>query len=273
MAVRCGPPLVRSNGIWPPYILPLPYAQLGQPDQSCEKTVVWNDPSQDAIRNAGMEAVIAPDWPKTHKTTRPLVQPLLDGCDLRLNVVGKKSMDYLSHQSRDLIAVRDSRDRAAFGRLFDHFAPRLKAMMLRGGLHDGTADDVVQDVMLAVWHKAGQFDPHRAQAASWIYRIARNRKIDLARRKPLPLPETIEEPPDLEPDAEQILALRQEAALLREALTNLSSEQRTTIQKAFVEDLPYSQISQMTGLPLGTVKSRIRLGLDRLRHELRGLNR
>ena len=75
------------------------------------------------------------------------------------------------------------------------------------------------------------------------------------------------------PDAEQILALRQEAALLREALTNLSSEQRKTIQKAFVEDLPYSQISQMTGLPLGTVKSRIRLGLDRLRHELRGLNR
>lgn len=172
-----------------------------------------------------------------------------------------------------LLAVRNRRDRDAFAHLFDHFAPRLKAMLLRSGLRDGSAEDIVQDVMLAVWNRAGQFDPHRAQAASWIYRIARNRQIDLARRKPLPLPETIEEPPDLEPDAEQILALRQEATLLREALRHLSSEQRTTIQKAFVEDLPYSQISQMTGLPLGTIKSRIRLGLDRLRHELRGLKR
>lgn len=196
--------------------------------------------------------------------------PVKLGADMEQDGVTDSPTDPMTEA---LLAVRDRRDRDAFARLFDHFAPRLKAMLLGSGLRDGSAEDIVQDVMLAVWHKAGQFDPHRAQAASWIYRMARNRKIDLARRKPLPLPETIEEPPDLEPDAEQILALRQEAALLREALTNLSSEQRTTIQKAFVEDLPYSQISQMTGLPLGTVKSRIRLGLDRLRHELRGLNR
>lgn len=170
-----------------------------------------------------------------------------------------------------LLAVRDRRDRQAFGRLFDHFGPRLKAMLLRSGLRDGSAEDIVQDVMLAVWHKASQFDPHRAQASSWIYRMARNRQIDLARRKPLPLPEPTEEPADLEPDSEHILALRQEAALLREALDQLSPEQQGMIHKAFLEDLPHSQISQMTGLPLGTIKSRIRLGLDRLRHELKAL--
>ena len=116
-------------------------------------------------------------------------------------------MDDLSQQSHDLIAVRDSRDREAFGRLFDYFAPRLKAMMLRGGLRDGTADDVVQDVMLAVWHKAGQFDPHRANAAGWIYGIARNRRIDMARRRPLAQPDEMPEIESLEPDAAQIVAL------------------------------------------------------------------
>lgn len=170
-----------------------------------------------------------------------------------------------------LIAVRDQRDRAAFGRLFDHFGPRLKAMLMRGGLRDGSAEDVVQDVMLAVWHKAAQFDPHRAEAAAWIYRIARNRQIDLARRRPPPVPDAIEEPATIEPDAAQILALAQEASRLRAAMTMLTPEQGRALEQAFIEELPHSQISQMTGLPLGTIKSRIRLGLERLRHELRDL--
>jgi len=170
-----------------------------------------------------------------------------------------------------LIAVRDRRDRAAFGRLFDHFAPKLKAMLVKGGLRDGSAEDVVQDVMLKVWHKAAQFDPHRAEASAWIYRIARNRQIDLARKRPLPQPEVWEDPPDEDPDAGQILALKQEAAQLRKALASLTPEQSQVIRKAFVEDLAHSEISAATGIPLGTVKSRIRLGLERLRHELRDL--
>lgn len=170
-----------------------------------------------------------------------------------------------------LIAVRDRRDRAAFARLFAHFGPRLKAMLLRGGLRDGSAEDIVQDVMLAVWNKAAQFDPHRAGASAWIYRIARNRRIDLARRRPLPLPDTLEEPPDAEPDAAQILAVEQEARRLRAALAQLTPEQGRVLEQAYMDDLPHSQISQMTGLPLGTVKSRIRLGLARLRAELKDL--
>lgn len=170
-----------------------------------------------------------------------------------------------------LIAVRDHRDRAAFLRLFDHFGPRLKAMLIRGGLRDGSAEDVVQDVMLAVWHKAAQFDPHRAGASAWIYRIARNRRIDLARRKPAPEPDPLAEPEGSEPDAAQILALGQEAALLRRALGAMAPDQARVLEQAYFEDLPHSRISEMTGLPLGTIKSRIRLGLERLRRELKDL--
>lgn len=183
--------------------------------------------------------------------------------------VDQQPMEDLSELGRDMIAVRDSRDRAAFGRLFDHFAPRLKAMMLRGGLRDGTAEDVVQDVMLAVWHKAGQFDPHRADAASWIYGIARNRRIDMARRRPLAQPDEMPDLESLEPDADQIIALQQEARHLAEALARLAPEQAEALRAAYFDDVPHSRISEMTGLPLGTVKSRIRLGLERLRHELK----
>lgn len=170
-----------------------------------------------------------------------------------------------------LLAVRDQRDRAAFLLLFQYFAPRLKAMLMRGGLRDGSAEDVVQDVMLAVWHKAAQFDPHRAEASAWVYRIARNRRIDLARRKPPPEPDALAEPEGSEPDAAQILALGQEAALLRRALEALSPDQARVLEQAYFQDLPHSRISEITGLPLGTIKSRIRLGLDRLRRDLNDL--
>lgn len=176
-----------------------------------------------------------------------------------------------SEMTLALLAVRDRRDRAAFARLFAHFGPRLKAMLLRGGLRDGSAEDVVQDVMLAVWNKAAQFDPHRAEASAWIYRIARNRQIDLIRRRPLPQADLLEEPEGSEPDAAQILGMAQEAGKLRLALGRLAPEQMRVLEQAYMQDLPHSQIADLTGLPLGTIKSRIRLGLERLRHELRDL--
>jgi RNA polymerase sigma-70 factor (ECF subfamily) len=181
------------------------------------------------------------------------------------------SPDSFSETTRWLLAVRDRRDKQAFGKLFDHFAPRLKAMLIRGGLRDGSADDVVQDVLLAVWHKAAQFDPHRAEASAWIYRIARNRQIDVIRRRPPPTPDELPEIESTEPDAAQILALDQEGTRLRAALARLNPDQSQLLEQAFFEELPHSQISQISGLPLGTIKSRIRLGLDRLRRELKDL--
>ncbi|WP_230383030.1 sigma-70 family RNA polymerase sigma factor [Paracoccus shanxieyensis] len=170
-----------------------------------------------------------------------------------------------------LLAVRDQRDLDAFLLLFQHFAPRLKAMLMRGGLRDGSAEDVVQDVMLAVWQKAAQFDPHRAEASAWIYRIARNRSIDLARRRPPPEADIIAAPDAAQADAAQILGLGQEAALLRKALAALSPDQARVLEQAYFEDLPHSRISEISGLPLGTIKSRIRLGLERLRRDLNDL--
>ncbi len=176
-----------------------------------------------------------------------------------------------SEMTRALLAVRDQRDRTAFAALFDHFGPRLKAMLIKGGLRDGSAEDVVQDVMLSVWHKAAQFDPHRAEASAWIYRIARNRQIDLIRRRPPPAPELLAEPEGREPDGAQILALEQEARLLRAALSRLSPEQTRALEMAYMQDLSHSEISETSGVPLGTIKSRIRLGLERLRGELKDL--
>ena len=170
-----------------------------------------------------------------------------------------------------MIAIRDNRDRDAFAALFDHFAPRLKGFIIRSGASAHQAEEIVQDVMLTIWRKAATFDPHRAQVSAWIYQIARNRQIDIARKESRPMPEELREEPGSEPDASQILALEQEAGQLKQALTKLNPEQREIIEKAYLGDLTHKEISAQTGLPLGTIKSRIRLGLERLRHELKDL--
>ncbi len=170
-----------------------------------------------------------------------------------------------------MIAIRDRRDRAAFASLFDRFASRLKGFVMRSGMSAAQAEEIVQDVMLAVWRKADQYDPHRASVSAWIYQIARNRQIDILRKENRPLPEALKEDPGTEPDASQVLAMEQETAKLRTALAGLKPDQRHIIEQAYLGELSHQQIAEETGLPLGTIKSRIRLGLDRLRHELRDL--
>jgi RNA polymerase sigma-70 factor (ECF subfamily) len=177
----------------------------------------------------------------------------------------------LSQQTVWMIAVRDKRDRAAFAALFDHFAPRLKGFIMRSGTPAQQAEEIVQDVMLTIWRKAAMFDPHRAQVSAWIYQIARNRQIDIARKEKRPVPEELKEEPGTERDASQILGLEQEAGQLKQALAKLNPEQREIIEKAYLGELTHQEISAQTGLPLGTIKSRIRLGLERLRHELKDL--
>lgn len=176
-----------------------------------------------------------------------------------------------SQQTVWMIAVRDRRDRAAFAALFDYFAPRLKGFVIRAGAPPPQAEEIVQDVMLTVWRKAATFDPHRAQVSAWIYQIARNRQIDVARKENRPVPEELREEPGIEPDASQILGLEQEAGQLKQALAQLKPEQRDILEKAYLGELTHQEISRQTGLPLGTIKSRIRLGLQRLRHELKDL--
>ena len=128
------------------------------------------------------------------------------------------------------------------------------------------AEECAQDVMTTLWRKAHQFDPTRASVATWIFTIARNRRIDMLRRQNRPEPEDLPWGPEPEPDQADVIALQQESATLTRALAALPEAQRDLIEKAYFGDLSQSEIASLTGLPLGTIKSRIRLALDRLRH-------
>jgi RNA polymerase sigma-70 factor (ECF subfamily) len=167
-----------------------------------------------------------------------------------------------------LVAVGEGRDRDAFAELFEHFAPRVKAFLIRTGLTPGTAEDCMQDVMVTMWRKAHLYDPARATVATWIFTIARNRKIDLIRKSRRPEPEDLPWGPKAEPDQVEAVALREDSRRLAEAVAQLPPKQRELIERAFYGELSHSEIALQTGLPLGTIKSRIRLAIDRLRHSM-----
>ncbi len=176
-----------------------------------------------------------------------------------------KRMLWVSHMTR----IRDDQDRAAFAELFDHFAPRVKGFLIKSGADSTLAEECTQDVMATLWHKSHQFDPSRASVATWIFTIARNRKIDLLRRQRRPEPEDLTWGPEAEPDQTDVIVLQQESEILVSALNALPPAQRELIDKAYFGDLTHSEIAAQTGLPLGTIKSRIRLALDRLRHAMK----
>lgn len=165
-------------------------------------------------------------------------------------------------------AVKTRQDQRAFARLFDHFAPRVKAFLMKSGADAALAEEVAQDVMAALWHKAHQFDPERASVATWIFTIARNRRIDVLRKMRRPEPEDLPWGPEHEPDQAETIALQQESEQLGKALAALPENQRVLIERAYFGELSHSEIAAETGLPLGTIKSRIRLALERLRHEM-----
>jgi len=169
-----------------------------------------------------------------------------------------------------IVRVADQRDKTAFAALFDHFAPRLKAYLMRLGADAASAEELTQEVMITLWRKASLFDSRRATAATWLFRIARNRRIDALRRDRSALLDA--EDPSLRPaapeDQDDELDARLREDRVREALTALPEEQRELIRRAFFAGLSHSQIADETGLPLGTVKSRIRLAFTRLRRIL-----
>jgi RNA polymerase sigma-70 factor (ECF subfamily) len=171
-----------------------------------------------------------------------------------------------------LTAVGRSRNRDAFIRLFEHFAPRVKSFLMRGGFNPDAADELAQETMLAVWDKAAKYDSTKAAASTWIFTIARNKRIDYVRKTRHPEPEgELDRAEDHAPRADESLTLTEEAAALAEAIKKLPPEQAELIQKAFFEEKSHSDIAEETNLPLGTVKSRIRLALDRMRSGLKGL--
>lgn len=177
-------------------------------------------------------------------------------------------------QNELILAVAQRRDRQAFTCLFDYFAPRLISYLQRLGSDIAMAEEITQDVMRALWLKAEQFDPAKSSASTWLYRIARNRRIDGLRRNKMDFVDPQDYVFDQESDApsqEHILDGWQREQLMQQALVALTQDQRDLINLAFYEDLSHAQIAEKTGLPLGTVKSRIRLAFTKLRRALEEL--
>jgi RNA polymerase sigma-70 factor (ECF subfamily) len=168
-----------------------------------------------------------------------------------------------------LLAQVAAGDRAAFATLFGRYAGKVRAFLVRSGFRGGEADEAAQEVMLAVWRRAGTFDPARAGAATWIFAIARNRRIDmLRRRRPEPDPEDPLFHPDPEPPGEEAAAMRDRDRAVQAALGDLSPEQREVVRLAFYDGLTHAEIAAMLDAPLGTVKSRLRLAMGRIRGAL-----
>ena len=165
-------------------------------------------------------------------------------------------------------AIRDRKDQVAFAELFGHFAPRVKAFLLKSGASPELAEECTQEVMTTLWRKAHMFDPAKASVSTWIFTVARNRKIDILRKERRPEPEDLPWGPEAEPEQEEVMVIQQESRKLGEALADLPDKQKDLILKAYYGELSHSEIAEQTGLPLGTIKSRIRLALDRLRRQM-----
>ncbi len=169
-----------------------------------------------------------------------------------------------------LEAVAAHQDRTAYSELFAYYAPRVKSYLIRLGADAGSAEEIAQDVMVTVWRKASMFDRKQASVSTWIFRIARNRRIDVYRRakkpaldpeEPMILPAGVEAP-DARVDAQD------DEARVREALKDLPEEQLSMLKLAFYEGLSHREIADRLDVPLGTVKSRIRLAFVKMKARL-----
>lgn len=177
-------------------------------------------------------------------------------------------------EHRALIArIVSHRDRDAFKALFDYFGPRVKSLMIKSGADHALADDLVQDVMMTLWRKVELYTPERGSVSTWVFTIARNARIDHLRRassRPYDDVEELEIASN-ERDAEDETLAGQQAGRIAEALVDLPTDQREVIELAFLSDLPQVEIAAKLGLPLGTVKSRMRLAYGKLRKNLEDL--
>jgi RNA polymerase sigma-70 factor, ECF subfamily len=173
-------------------------------------------------------------------------------------------------QSELLQSVALDRNRTAFAKLFDHFAPKVKSFMMRKGASAEQAEDLVQETMISVWSKAHLFASDRGSAATWIFTIARNLRIDRLRREKSSLFTDLEDfdAPSEDASAEETLNRFEEDGYVAKALAQIPEDQRKLLILSYVEDVPQSEIAARLQIPLGTVKSRMRLAYKRLQKQL-----
>ncbi len=175
-----------------------------------------------------------------------------------------------------LQAVAARQDRQAFAAVFKHFAPRVKAYLMRLGTSEALAEDLVQETMVSVWRKAVLYDPSHAGVSTWIFTIARNLRVDHLRRKGLAIGADADEGEaealrDESPQPDELLSTREREVRVREAMRQLSDEQAKIVRLSFFEEHPHARIAEELGIPLGTVKSRVRLAVNHLRRLLGAL--
>ncbi len=204
---------------------------------------------------------------------------------MALNVAMAHKIDTVKHRFSGLEASQDEkpevtheellervgrdRDQEAFVEIFEYFAPRIKSFLMKGGCASDQADELAQEAMLSVWHKADSYDSSQAKASTWMFTIARNKKID-AFRKMKKIEVDIDDyhlTDNKSPMPSEAAFLKEETRTLKESIDKLPKEQAELIRKSFFEDKSHAEIAAETKIPLGTIKSRIRLGLERLRGE------
>jgi RNA polymerase sigma-70 factor (ECF subfamily) len=169
-----------------------------------------------------------------------------------------------------LDAIGHRQDQAAFASLFRYYAPRIKTYLRRLGAEEMVAEELAQESMLLVWRKAAQFDAKRASASTWIFAIARNLRIDRLRREHRPEIDMLDPMLIADPAAaaDDLMSDAERSQALHDALKTLPVEQSVVVTMSFFEDIPHSEIALRLGLPLGTVKSRVRLAMQRIRSQL-----
>jgi RNA polymerase sigma factor (sigma-70 family) len=169
--------------------------------------------------------------------------------------------------ARLVSAVASEADQKAFAALFDFYAPRLKAFCRKRGCDDRQAEELVQEIMLTLWRKAASYDVEQGSVSTWLFRIARNRHIDLIRKNSRRVID--EEDPSFQPEAsplpDELVGSREREDQVRGALSTLPDRQREILHLAFFEGLTHSQIADRIAIPMGTVKSRLRLAFEKLR--------
>ncbi len=164
-----------------------------------------------------------------------------------------------------IAAIAEHRDRGSFAALYRCFAPKIKTYLIRQGMSSAIAEELTQETFLNIWRKADQFDPSRATASAWIYTIARNLRVDFLRREYHPDDRHMANDADQPNTPEQELHAKQGENRLRAAMGALPAEQSSVLRLSFFEEKTHPQIAHHLGLPLGTVKSRIRLAAAYLR--------
>jgi len=186
-----------------------------------------------------------------------------------VDILSDSEINSMSHES---LAMRVAvlRDKRSFAILFSYFGPRLKSFLMRNNLNEELAEDMAQEALIAFWHKAGSYNADKAKFSTWLFRVARNKLIDHQRKHKYPLVNADDHMKDMvaEDKTDGLIKTKQNVNAIKTAMNTLNPAQRKVIELSFFEELSHTQIAEHLSLPLGTVKSRIRMAFTTLRNEL-----